>query len=201
MKTNIIMKSFILILTLFCFINMNAQENKDEKLPYYEITEEYETYTAGTVAARVIDGLGFRYYWATEGLRDEDLAYRPSDMARTTDETIEHLYGLSKIIVNSTLKKPNIAGEEENLTFAEKRKKTLVNFKTAADILRASDDVSEYKLVFKNENETFELPFWNNLNGPIGDAIWHCGQVISFRRSSGNPYNSKASVFTGKVSE
>ncbi len=103
--------------------------------------------------------------------------------------------------MNSTLKKPNIAGEEENLTFAEKRKKTLVNFKTAADILRASDDVSEYKLVFKNENGTFELPFWNNLNGPIGDAIWHCGQVISFRRSSGNPYNSKASVFTGKVSE
>lgn len=195
------MKSFTLILTLFCFINMNAQESKEEKLLYYEITETSEVYTAGTVAARVIDGLGFRYYWATESLRTEDLSYRPSDMARTTEETIEHIYGLSKVIVNSTLKKPNVDEEEEKLTFTEKRKKTLINFKTAADILRASDDLSEFKLVFKNENGTFEFPFWNNLNGPIGDAIWHCGQVISFRRSSGNPYNSKAGVFTGKVRE
>jgi hypothetical protein len=46
-----------------------------------------------------------------------------------------------------------------------------------------------------------EFPFWNQLNGPIADALWHCGQVISFRRSSGNPYNSKASVFSGKVRE
>ena len=35
--------------------------------------------------------------------------------------------------------------------------------------------------------------------GPIADALWHVGQVVTFRRSSGNPFNSKASVFTGKV--
>lgn len=193
------MRTLSIIFSLLIITSMQAQ---DKTLPYYEITEESEVYTAGTVAARVVDGLGFRYYWATEGLRDEDLAYRPSDMARTSAETIDHIYGLSKVIVNSTLKKPNIRGEEEKeMTFAEKRKQTLINFKTAADILRASEDLTEYKLVFKNDNGTFEYPFWNNLNGPIGDALWHCGQVISFRRSSGNPYNSKAGVFRGKVRE
>jgi len=174
-----------------------AQDKMEEKLPYYEIPEYSEEYTAGTVAARMVDGLGFRYYWATEGLRDEDLNFKPSDEARTTRETIDHIYGLSKVIMNSTLKKPNERIEESEMTFAEKRKKTLENIKTAADILRASKDISEYKIIFG----TNEYPFWNQLNGPIADAIWHCGQVISFRRSSGNSYNSKASVFSGKVRE
>lgn len=185
------------IVTMFSINTLDAQDKMEEKLPYYEIPEHSEVYTAGTVAARMVDGLGFRYYWATEGLRDEDLAYKPSEEARTTSETIDHIYGLTKVIVNSTLKKTNSRVEESEMTFAEKRKKTLENIKTAAEILRASKDISEFKIVF-GENE---FPFWNQLNGPIADALWHCGQVISFRRSSGNPYNSKASVFSGKVRE
>ena len=193
------MKTYIIILSLTIFsINMiNAQDKMEKKLPYYEIPEHSEKYTAGTVAARMVDGLGFRYYWATEGLREEDLAYKPSEDGRTTAETVDHIYGLTKVIVNSTLKKPNSRAEEPEMTFAEKRKKTLENIKMAADILRVSEDISEFKIIF-GENE---FPFWNQLNGPIADAIWHCGQVISFRRSSGNPYNSKASVFSGKVRE
>ena len=190
MKTKIL----LLILPIFSLIMINAQ---DKELPYYELPEYSETYTAGTVAARMVDGLGFRYYWATEGLRDEDLTYKPSEEARSTGETIDHIYGLTRVIVNSTLKKPNERVEEPKMTFAVKRKKTLENIKTAADILRASKDISGFKIIF-GENE---FPFWNQLNGPIADAIWHCGQVISFRRSSGNPYNSKASVFSGKVRE
>ncbi|MFH4966104.1 hypothetical protein V8G69_13965 [Gaetbulibacter sp. M235] len=168
------------------------------KLPYYEIPDYPETYTAGSVAARMLDGLGFRYYWATEGLTENDLNFKPSEEARTSGETIEHIYGLSKVIVNATLKKSNEGGNDIlESTFSEKRKQTLENIKTAADILRNSEDVSQFKLIFGAR----EFPFWNNLNGPIEDAVWHCGQIVSFRRSSGNPYNSKASVFTGKVKE
>jgi hypothetical protein len=193
MKINIV----ILIPTIFSLNMIDAQDKMEERLPYYEIPKHSEEYTAGTVAARMVDGLGFRYYWATEGLRDEDLAYKPSKEARTTAETIDHIYDLTKVIVNSTLNKPNNRAEEPEMTFAEKRKKTLENIKKAADILRVSKDISEFKIIFG----TNEYPFWNQLNGPIADALWHCGQVISFRRSSGNPYNSKASVFSGKVRE
>lgn len=189
------MKQFVLLLAFISF-GMQSQTNLKADLPYYEIPDYPEAYTAGAVAARMLDGLGFRYYWASEGLRDEDLAFRPNDMARTTAETIDHIYGLSQMIVNATLKKSNDNNNESpEMSFEEKRKRTLLNIKTAADILRTSDDISQFKLIFG----THEFPFWNNINGPIEDALWHCGQIVSFRRSSGNPYHSKASVFTGKV--
>ena len=173
---------------------------QEEKLPYFEIPEYSENYTAGTVAARLIDGLGFRYYWATDGLREEDLRFKPSEEARTCGETIDHILGLSEVIVNSTLNKVNVRDQDKpELTFDEKRKQTLINLSSAADILRESNDLSDFKILFKNDKGTVEYPFWNNINGPIEDAVWHCGQIVSFRRSSGNPFNSKASLFSGKV--
>lgn len=170
---------------------MNAQE----KLPYYEIPEASETYTAGTVAARLVDGLGFRYYWASEGLKEADLVYKITDDSRSTEETIAHIYGLSKTIVNATLKKPNPNEKEADLTFEDIRRQTLINLKTAADILRASDDISQFKIIFGER----EIPFWNEINGPIADAIWHCGQLASFRRASGNPINPNVNHFLGTI--
>ncbi len=195
------MKTFITLGLMLSFFIMTAQDSIEEKLPYYEIPNYPETYTAGTVVARTIDGLGFRYYWATEGLRADDLAYKPSPDGRTCAETIEHIYGLSKVIVNATLQKTNKNTNDPEMSFAEKRKQTLINIKTAADILRSSPDLSQFNIVFERESGTSEFPFWNNLNGPIEDAVWHCGQVVLLRRASGNPFNSKASVFTGKVRE
>ena len=159
---------------------------------YYEIPPAPKEYTAGTVASRMVDGLGFRYYWATEGLRAIDLAFKPNAEARTTEETIDHILGLSQILLNSTLKVANGA-KQPTMTFAEKRKKTLENLQKASEILRQSSDVSEYKIVFGKT----EFPLWNQLNGPIADAIWHVGQVVSFRRSSGNPFPKGVSVLAG----
>ena len=53
------------------------ESNAQDKLPYDKIPDAPESYTAGSVVSRMIDGLGFRYYWATDGLRTEDLQYRP----------------------------------------------------------------------------------------------------------------------------
>jgi len=188
-----------IVLFVIIILAMNKSNSQNEKTPYYEIPDYPDSFNQGTVAARMIDGLGFRYYWATEGLRDVDLKFRPNDMARTTEETIDHILGLSTVIVNTSLKKTNTKNDFSKLTFNKKRDKTLQNLKTAADILRVSNDLSQFNIIFKEKNGTTEFPFWNMINGPIADALWHCGQVVSFRRSSGNPYNSKASVFTGKV--
>tara|TARA_R110002050_G_scaffold300018_1_gene467375 strand:+ start:64096 stop:64617 length:522 start_codon:yes stop_codon:yes gene_type:complete len=169
-----------------------SQNNQNDKLPYYEIPEYPETYTASSVAARMVDGLGFRYYWATEGLRIEDLAYKPGETGRTTAETIEHIYGLSKFIRNSVLSNDKDTNTSE-LNFDDKRKQTLLNLKIVSDVLR-NTQVS-FKL------DVTEVPFWNIINGPISDALWHCGQVVLLRRASGNPFNSKVNVFQGKLSE
>ena len=178
-----------------------AQEEKTmDELPYYHVPEYYETYTVGTVSARMIDGLGFRYRWSTEDLREEDLAFRPSDGARTVMETIDHIYGLSKIIINTVSEVPtDFTTEPLELSYLEKRTQTLQNFKRASDILNEINDLDELKIKFVSKNGTREYPFWNLINGPIEDAVWHSGQLVSFRRSSGNPINPKVSFLTGKV--
>ncbi|HFA47871.1 MAG TPA: hypothetical protein ENJ95_02495 [Bacteroidetes bacterium] len=179
----------------------NKQMNAD--LPYREIPAHPKKYSSTNIAARMIDGLGFRYYWATEGLRPEDLAYKPSGEARTSDETLDHILGLSQVILNAARQVANAPVEKGKMTFAEKRKKTLENIKAASDILKNSKkkDLKNMKIIFKRGGKTTEYPYWNMLNGPIADAIWHCGQVVSFRRASGNPFDSKASLLTGKLRE
>lgn len=192
------MRNLLAIGSLFVFSVSMAQPN----LPYREIPDYPPTYTAGTVAARVLDGLGFRYYWATEGLRPEDLQFQPNKDGRTSLETIKHIYELTLTIVNATKNAVNDnTVPKPVLTFEEMRRKTLENVREASETLKKASDkeVSELKVIFKSDRGTTEFPFWNELNGPIADALWHTGQVVSFRRGSGNPFNEKASVFTGKV--
>jgi len=188
------------ILLLFTLYHALAQQTE---LPYREIPDYPANYTAATVSARMVDGLGFRYYWATEGLRPEDLSYSPNDDARTTRETLIHIYELSRNLFNSVNQIPNTADKTPDVPFAELRQKTLENLKVSSDKLMASkdEDLAKYKMVFKRESGTSELPFWNEINGPIADALWHLGQVVSLRRSSGNPFNPKVNVLTGKLME
>ena len=78
--------------------------------PYYHEIPPYPTsYTAANVAARMVDGLGFRYYWATEGLTETDLSYKPSQEARTTLETLEHILGLTTVLNNAVKKHSTIS--------------------------------------------------------------------------------------------
>ncbi len=195
---------------LFLFLSLGMAHAQDqtnstskEELPYASIPPSPEKYTAGTVAARSVDGLGFRYYWATDGLRAEDLLFKPNDEARTTEETINHIYGLTSVLKNAVLGLANGGGDDvKQMSFDQKRAATLHNIKTASDVLLTSTDeqVASYKLIFKHKDgSTSEYPFWNILNGPLSDAIWHVGQVVLFRRSSGNPFNSKVSVLTGEL--
>jgi len=197
MKT--LLKSFAIMALLLAILSpISAQDD----LPYYEIPDYPESYTAENVAARMIDGLGFRYYWATEGLRPEDLAYKPSEEGRSCGETLEHLYGLTNVIVNATRQKPNGRREKQEFTFDEQRAATLANIKEASDLLKSGEvKLEDCMIIFQRDSGSSEFPFWNNINGPIADALWHCGQVVLLRRASGNPFNSKASVFSGKVRE
>lgn len=180
----------------------NATPCTMDTLPYAEIPDYPPQYTAESVIARLIDGVGFRFYWATEGLRPEDLAFRPTKESRTSEETIDHILGLSTVVLNALRNEVNTRSGEETspLTFEIKRQRTLENLKTASDILKSGKQkLEDSKMVFKNGDKSTEYPFWNEINGPISDALWHIGQVVTFRRSSGNPFNGKASVLTGKV--
>lgn len=114
---------------------------------------------------------------------------------RSIEETIDHILDLSYTIVNSTLKSANGNHNTSEMTFYDRRRQTLFNLKEAADILRGSTDISQFKIIFGER----QIPFWNQVNGPIADAIWHCGQIASLRRASGNPISSKVNHFMGTV--
>ena len=174
--------------------SMKAQESNNSY--FRTIPDHADKYTAGTVAARMIDGLGFRFYWATDSLREEDLNFRPGQEQRSIAETIDHIYEMSFIILNTVIKEPLMPNE--HLTYQQKRETTLNNLQRISQLLVKStdEDFATYNITFGNGKE---YPFWNMINGPIADSLWHCGQIVSFRRSSGNPFNSNVSVFNGRL--
>jgi len=203
--------SLIKTMVLVCvFVTSQAQQKFvsqatiADSLYFKKLPEYPEAYTAENVTARLIEGLAFRFYWATEGLRPADLNYKPGPDTRTTEETIDHIMGLSRIVNNAILGKENTqTGEETNkMDFITKRNQTLSYLRNASESLRLNKvQLRDLKIVFINkEGKKTEYPFWNNINGPISDALWHTGQVVSFRRGSGNPFNNKVRLLTGMVS-
>ena len=201
------MKRILLFLgaLMLVIFSVSAQMSTDTtSLPYHEIPEYPESYAPGNIVGRMIDGLGYRYYWATHELRPEDLEYKPSESARSQRETLDHLYGLSQMILNAIQQSPNTGAlQDPSLSFEELRAKTLKNFERTSQLLKQTPDrdLGEYPIVFQRPDRNSEIPFWHLLNGPIADALYHTGQVVSFRRSSGNPMHPGVSVFMGKTKE
>lgn len=175
------------------------------KLPYYQIPEYPENYSSGTIISRFIDGLGYRYYWATEALTEKDLQYKPSIEAFSTYKTVEHIYWLSIITVNTIQNVSSTRLTPDDLsamTFDTLREKTLLNFKKASELssTKTEKDISQHMLMIQKGEGKVEFPFWHVMNGPISDALYHTGQIVSFRRTTGNPIHPKVNVFTGKTS-
>jgi hypothetical protein len=190
------MKYLSFVIAAILTINSSAQN----KPYYYTIPDTPKVYTAATVAARLVDGLGFRYFWATEGLTEKDLAFKPTDSARTTLETIEHIRGLTNLLFNAVNKKPtDFSNPSPKLSFKELREATLKNIQGASEALKMPGvDLAEMDMIFQRGSNKTEFPFWNLINGPIADALWHVGQVVTFRRSSGNPLPKGVEVLTGR---
>ncbi len=188
---------YLLLLSLICLMpHLDAQD-----LPFKEIPPSPEDYSPGNIMARMVEGLGYRYYWATEGLRAEDLDYRPTPEARSCRETLDHVYNLSQTIMYNALGEVIQRDNSSDKPFDEVRRHTLTHLDRAAKALRgkSQSEIVELRIYFREGSEG--VPFWNMINGPIADAIYHCGQVVSFRRSSGNPINPNVNVFRGKNRE
>ena len=130
------MKFYTIILLAFASASAVAQ-NQSNVLHFQDISEYPVTFTSENMVARMIDGLGFRFYWAIEGLRPDDLSFRPTKEARSSEETIDHVMGLSDMILNCIKNTPNVRSGEETsvLLFADKRKITLDNLWAARQIL------------------------------------------------------------------
>ena len=188
----------IYFLLIYVF-SLNVSSSAQSELPYKEIPSYPANYTQGTVMSRMIDGLGYRYYWATENLRTSDLDFKPETLARSTFETMEHIYGLSFMILNASKNQVNERRDPVQMTAKDLRLATLYNLKSASEAMALVENLDELTILFEGSTGREALPFWHVLNGPLADAIYHTGQMVSFRRTSGNPMNPKVNVFMGKT--
>ena len=192
------MWSRIYFLLIYVF-SLNVSSSAQSELPYKEIPSYPANYTQSTVISRMIDGLGYRYYWATENLRALDLDFKPDTLARSTFETMEHIYGLSFMILNASKNQVNERRDPVQMTAKDLRLATLYNLKSASEAMALVENLDELTILFEGSTGREALPFWHVLNGPLADAIYHTGQMVSFRRTSGNPMNPKVNVFMGKT--
>ena len=192
----------ILITLIFLFtLSINAQTDKKEiDLPFSEIGEYPADFSQANIISRMIEGLGYRYYWATKSLTENDLNYKSSEDARSTIQIIEHIYSLT-MMISSSFEKKEFKFTSVTYNYDELRTKTLLKLKYIHDELRSNPDFSQLFIKFERGGTKMEFPFWNQINGPISDALWHCGQVVMNRRSSGNPLHSDVNVFVGKTSK
>ena len=124
---------------------------------FYKIPEYPEGVTGTSILVRLLDGLGFRFHWATEGLRPEDYAFRPAEDIMSVTELVRHVWGLVNWVGISVLGEPHRKPEE---------------------IEAIRNQILEIM---------WELREAIRSMGPISDALTHVGQVPSFRRLSGTP--------------
>lgn len=137
--------------------------------------------SASNAIARMLDGLGFRLYWALHGLRSEDCDYKLCEGAYSIHEIIWHILGLVNWmymhIYGHEMKRPKNIIEQghQTLRAIEQLRKSFIEMQ--------DKDLGNYKLEHR--------PFWSFINMPISDALHHVGQVAILRRAAGNPVNVK----------
>ena len=148
--------------------------------------------SGGAVIARMVDGIGFRYRWATEGLEESDLGYRPSADSRTIGELLEHMYGLVRWMVDITgAARPGDVSKTRGL--GDLRTSTiLLAHDLRRKFVRMTDQQLRQSTITLSSGETF--PFWNLLNGPLEDVLTHIGQLSSWRRLRGKPVAERYST-------
>jgi hypothetical protein len=155
-----------------------------------------DTVSGSAVLARLVEGTGFRFRWATENLRDADLSFRPTPETMSIHELARHVLGLATWVGVSTGALPEAAPAPGPATpFPEVRQRVLeVLALVRARLADLRDDqIAAIRIGLRGETH----PWPHLVNGPLADALAHIGQINVLRRASGNP-TPKANVFLGR---
>lgn len=166
--------------------------DRNQELPFEDISKIPTELTATNTLLRVVEGLAFRYRWATENLREENIKFRPHSTSMSIEEVNSHIFDL----VDSTFRV--FGGEKQNRdaqnSFQQIRKSSLLVLENLAIKLKK---MSDSELAEMEKNTSRKLPFWYWINGPLADALTHVGQITSWRRIAGNPQLKGVNVFIG----
>lgn len=148
-----------------------------EELPFREIKEYPELVNGPNLIVRMLDGFGFRFYWATEDLLLKDYAFQPSPDGKSICEIVVHIWGLVNWI-SSHVSQTKYQLPEDDYDI---RKQILFITQQLRDEFAGMDDKKLESIQIGGQ------PFWHLINGPIEDAVSHTGQINVLRRIAGNP--------------
>ena len=154
-------------------------DHADAASVFFQIAGYPQRLQATTTLVRLVDGLGFRFLWATADLDERDAGFRPADDVKSIAELTDHILRLAVRVaraVGVTSREP--AGAS---TFLVARAAALEVLASLRQRLLELDDTSLAAVQFR------DLPLWHIINGPLADALTHVGQIVSFRRIAGKP--------------
>jgi hypothetical protein len=154
--------------------------------PFYRL-DSYPPQVDGTsVMTRILDALGFRFRWATEGLTEQDYAFQAGQGSQSIAQLVEHIWSLINWVTET------VSGQsaQRPATPTGLRDHTLQMLYRLREHMDALDDQALAAITIRN------LPVWHILNGPLADALTHVGQINLLRRLAGNP-TPKINVFRG----
>ena len=98
--------------------------DRNQELPFEDISKTPIELTATITLLRLVEGLAFRYRWATENLSEENIKFRPHPSSMSIEEVNSHIFDL----IDSTFRV--FGGEKQNKdslnSFHQIRKKSLL---------------------------------------------------------------------------
>ncbi len=153
---------------------------------FHNIPDPPSSPSAGAILGRLMDGIGFRFRWATEGIRVGDLSFRPAADCISLGELLSHVVELLSWVAESVGMAPTyelMKSEDPEIL----RGRTL---ELAAALAARFKGMSEAALGALTIHSSFRgdtLPVWNIVNGPLSDSLTHVGQILSWRRIAGVP--------------
>ena len=154
------------------------------------------TVTGSAVLVRLVEGIGFRFTWATEGLRDPDLAFRPTPETMCIAEQAGHVLQLVSWVAAAAGAIPDGPKKQESPpSFPEIRQRILEVLSLLRARLAGMSDGEIAAIAISAR--AGPVPWPHIVNGPLADALTHIGQIAVLRRASGNPV-PKANVFLGR---
>lgn len=163
---------------------------------YQNLPAPPSQFSAGTLLARLVDSIGYRYYLATQGLTQNEIEFRPVESSMSMMELLHHIYS---VLFWSYKAFNREAKYNKNLsTFEEYHQETLQACSAFSAFLKtlSDQDIEKTTVYLKRTDTTYS--FWYLINGPVTDVLTHIGQINTWRRIAGNPC-PRISPFTGEA--
>ncbi len=141
----------------------------EANLPFREVTHYPADVTPQAIIVRLLDGLGFRFHWATKTLREEDYAFSPGAGCKTIGQLVDHIWGLMNwIIIHGHLPQ-----EPRPAAYPARRVHVLALMQRLREHFADLDAADLASVQIENK------PFWHLINGPLADVLYRPDQLLS----------------------